>query len=148
MTYKQPFWEQKKLADMTPGEWESLCDGCAQCCVVKLEDADTGDVHFTDVVCHLLDQQRCRCTDYPHRCIRVPGCVLLTPDNLDRLSWMPYSCAYRRLAEGRGLAWWHPLVSGNSDSVHESAASVRGKVVSEECVEEDDLELHVIDWIR
>jgi uncharacterized cysteine cluster protein YcgN (CxxCxxCC family) len=148
MTNKQPFWEQKKLADMTPDEWESLCDGCAQCCVVKLEDADTGDVHFTDVVCHLLDQQQCRCTDYPHRSIRVPDCVLLTPDNLDRLSWMPYSCAYRRLAEGRGLAWWHPLVSGSSDSVHESAASVRGKVVSEEYVEEDDLELHVIDWIR
>ena len=148
MTNKQHFWEQKKLADVTPDEWESLCDGCAQCCVVKLEDADTGDVHFTDVVCHLLDQQRCRCTDYPHRSIRVPDCVLLTPDNLDRLSWMPYSCAYRRLAEGRGLAWWHPLVSGSSDSVHESAASVRGKVVSEEYVEEDDLELHVIDWIR
>lgn len=148
MTNKQPFWEQKKLADMTPDEWESLCDGCAQCCVVKLEDADTGDVHFTDVVCHLLDQQQCRCTDYLHRSIRVPECVLLTPDNLDRLSWMPYSCAYRRLAEGRGLAWWHPLVSGSGDSVHESAASVRGKVVSEEYVEEDDLELHVIDWIR
>ncbi len=148
MAHKQAFWEEKNLADMTRDEWESLCDGCAQCCVVKLEDVDTGDVHFTDVVCDLLDQQRCRCTDYPHRSVRVPDCITLTPDNLERLSWMPYSCAYRRLAEGRALAWWHPLVSGSSDSVHESAASVRGKVVSEQYVDEDDLELHIVDWIR
>lgn len=148
MSHKQAFWEEKNLADMTREEWESLCDGCAQCCVVKLEDADTGDLHFTDVVCHLLDQQQCRCTDYPHRSVRVPDCITLTPENLERLSWMPHSCAYRRLAEGRGLAWWHPLVSGSSDTVHESAASVRGKVVSERYIDEDDLELHIIDWIR
>lgn len=133
---------------MTSDEWESLCDACAQCCVIKLEDADNGDIYFTDVVCHLLDQQRCRCTDYDHRSSRVPDCITLTPDNLDELSWMPYSCAYRRLAEGRGLAWWHPLVSESAESVHESAASVRGKVVSENYVEDDDMEAHIIDWIR
>jgi uncharacterized cysteine cluster protein YcgN (CxxCxxCC family) len=144
----QPFWEQKELSEMTRVEWESLCDGCAQCCVVKLEDAENGEIYFTDVVCHLLDQQQCRCTDYSHRSKRVPDCITLTPDNLDELSWMPFSCAYRRLAEGRGLAWWHPLVSGTTESVHESAASVRGKVVSENYVDGEDMESHIIDWIR
>lgn len=142
------FWKQKDLSEMSRDEWESLCDGCAQCCVVKLEDTDNGEIYFTDVVCHLLDQQQCRCTDYSHRSSLVPDCITLTPENLDELSWMPYSCAYRRLAEGRGLAWWHPLVSGSAESVHESAASVRGKVVSENYVDDEDMEDHIIDWIR
>ena len=133
---------------MSAQEWESLCDGCAQCCVVKLEDEDSREIHFTDVVCKLLDLQQCRCTDYRHRSTRVPDCLTLTPENLADLSWMPHSCAYRRLAEGRGLAWWHPLVSSSADSVHDSGVSVRGKVVSELGVDEEMLELHIIDWIR
>lgn len=142
------FWENKSLAEMTREEWEALCDGCAQCCVVKLEDDEDGSIHFTDVVCHLLDVRYCRCKDYPNRSRRVPDCITLTPDNLDSLSWMPHSCAYRRLAEGRGLAWWHPLVSGSAGTVHEAGVSVRGKVVSEALVEDEELELHIIDWIR
>ena len=142
------YWESKSLADMTAAEWESLCDGCGQCCLVKLEDSDSGDIFYTDVVCHLLDQDACRCGDYRQRCIVVPDCVKLTPANLDDLSWMPDDCAYRRLAEGRKLAWWHPLVSGSYDTVHESGASIRGKVVSELEVDTDDLEEHVVDWVR
>ena len=142
------YWEHKSLAEMDRDEWEALCDGCAQCCVVKLEDADDDSIHFTDVVCHLLDIEHCRCTDYPGRSRRVPDCITLTPDNLERLPWMPYSCAYRVLAEGRKLEWWHPLVSGSADTVHEAGVSVRGKVVSETGVDDDELEAHVIDWIR
>ncbi len=133
---------------MTEKEWESLCDGCAQCCLVKLEEVENGDVFYTDVACYLLDQETCTCGDYHQRCVRVPDCVKLTPDNIGDLSWMPYDCAYRRLTEGRGLAWWHPLVSGSPETVHEAGASVRGKVVIENEVDSNELEDHVIDWVR
>jgi len=133
---------------MTTAQWESLCDGCGQCCLVKLEDADSGELFYTDVVCHLLDQDACRCGNYQQRCMLVPDCIKLTPDNLDDLCWMPDDCAYRRLAEGRDLAWWHPLVSGSAATVHESGASVRGKVVSESEVDPDEIENHVVDWVR
>lgn len=142
------FWKTKPLDALTPEQWESLCDGCGQCCLVKLEDADSGEVFYTDVVCHLLDQDACRCGDYQQRCTLVPDCVKLTPDNLEDLSWMPYDCAYRRISEGRELAWWHPLVSGSSATVHESGASVRGKIVCETEVDIDDLEEHIVDWVR
>ena len=133
---------------MNEEEWESLCDGCSQCCLVKLENADNGEIFYTDVACYLLDQDTCTCGDYQQRCVRVPDCVKLTPDNLEELNWMPVDCAYRRLAEGRDLAWWHPLVSGLSVTVHESGASVRGKVVIETEVDSDELEDHIIDWVR
>jgi len=142
------FWKTKALADMTPVEWESVCDGCGLCCLVKLEDDDNGEIFYTDAVCYLLDQDTCRCGDYKHRCVLVPDCVKLTPNNLEGLSWMPADCAYRRLAEGRDLAWWHPLVSGSSETVHESGASVRGKVVIETEVDSDELEDHIVDWVR
>lgn len=142
------FWKQKTLQQMSRQEWESLCDGCAQCCVVKLEDDDSGHVYYTDIVCQLLDQENCRCGDYQNRCTRVPDCVQLTPDNLRQLHWMPYDCAYRRLHEGRELAWWHPLVSGSRDSVHQAGVSVAGKVISETEVDVEDIESHIIDWIR
>ena len=142
------FWKTRSLDELTTEQWESLCDGCGQCCLVKLEDADSGDVFYTDVVCYLLDQDACRCGDYMQRCILVPDCVKLTPDNLQNLSWMPVDCAYRRLAEGRELAWWHPLVSGSSATVHESGASVKGKAICETEVDINDLEEHIVDWVR
>jgi uncharacterized cysteine cluster protein YcgN (CxxCxxCC family) len=141
------FWKTRKLAEMTAEEWELLCDGCAQCCLVKLEDVDSGEVYYTDVVCSLLDQNACRCTAYTERCTLVPDCVQLTPDNLANLSWMPQSCAYRRLAEGRGLAEWHPLVSGSAETVHLAGVSVRHRAISEKEVDPDNLEEHIIDLL-
>ena len=119
-----PFWEVKTLEEMTREEWESLCDGCARCCLVKLEDADSGEIHFTDIGCTLLDGKTCRCRDYRRRQSRVPDCVKLTPETVRSLSWLPVTCAYRRLAEGRDLAWWHPLVSGTPETVHQAGVSV------------------------
>ena len=127
-----PFWRSKSLADMTPQEWESLCDGCARCCLVKLEDADTGAVHYTDVGCTLLDAGSCRCRDYANRQAQMPDCVRLTPKNLRRLSWLPPTCAYRLVAEKRDLPWWHPLVSGDPETVHAAGISVRDRVAGSE----------------
>ncbi|HEV2365313.1 MAG TPA: YcgN family cysteine cluster protein [Caulobacteraceae bacterium] len=128
---KLPFWETKPLAAMTVAEWESLCDGCGLCCLVRVEDEDTGEVIPTRVACRLFDSQSCRCTDYVHRHARVPDCIKLTPHNVDALPWMPPSCAYRRLAEGKPLPEWHPLITGDADSVHSAGVSVRGKTLGE-----------------
>ena len=127
-----PFWRVKTLDEMSTAEWESLCDGCARCCLVKLEDEDSGQIHYTDVGCKLLDGKSCRCRDYDHRQEQVSDCVKLTPKAVDELSWLPVTCAYRRLDEGRGLAWWHPLVSGRAESVIEAGVSVRGRVFASE----------------
>ncbi|MEE8334485.1 MAG: YcgN family cysteine cluster protein [Alphaproteobacteria bacterium] len=129
---------------MTRAEWESLCDGCARCCLIKLEDEDTGEIAFTELVCTLLDQGACRCTDYPNRSVRVPDCVTLKPDNVGELAWMPSTCAYRVLAEGGDLAWWHPLVSGDPETVHKAGISVRGRCIPED--QADDPEDHIVTW--
>jgi len=127
----RPFWERKTLAQMSRDEWESLCDGCGRCCVLKLQDEETGVVHPTAVVCRLFDVDTCRCTCYQDRHRLVPDCVHLDAEAVRRYQWLPKSCAYRRLAEGRGLAWWHPLVSGDPQTVVDAGISVRGNVISQ-----------------
>lgn len=140
-----PFWKTKRLDEMSPDEWESLCDGCAQCCLIKFEDEDSGRVYHTNVVCEYLEIYHCRCTRYSERSVLVPTCLTLTPDLAASLAWMPETCAYRLLAEGKDLPLWHPLVSGDKATVHKSGISVRGKVVSARNVEEDDLPDYVVD---
>jgi uncharacterized cysteine cluster protein YcgN (CxxCxxCC family) len=131
---------------MSPAQWESLCDGCAKCCVTKFEDEETGAIHYTDVACFLLDHDSCRCGDYPNRSARVPDCVTLTVATLERPHWLPETCAYRRVAEGRPLPQWHPLVCGDPDLVHRGGHSVRGRVHCE--TQTDDPLMHLIEWIR
>lgn len=132
---------------MTPREWESLCDGCGRCCLLKLEDEDTLKVYYTDVACKLLDRHACRCKDYANRAKKVSDCVQLSPDNEDGWSWMPASCAYRLVAEGRDLYWWHPLVSGDPETVHAAGISVRGRCGgSEWSVRVRDLPDHIVQW--
>jgi uncharacterized cysteine cluster protein YcgN (CxxCxxCC family) len=138
------FWETTALAEMTPAQWESLCDGCAQCCLHKLEDAYSGRLFYTSVACRLLDAGDCRCTRYAERAELVPDCVVLSPANIGDLAWLPETCAYRLLDEGRALPPWHPLLSGDPDSVHDAGVSVRGRVVSEEHVHLDDIERFII----
>ena len=129
---EKPFWQTKTLEQMTAAEWESLCDGCGLCCLIRFEDEETGEVIPTRVACKLLDQHLCRCTDYVNRKAHVPDCIKLTPWNIDALAWMPPSCAYRRLHEGRGLPSWHPLLTGDPDSVHQAGVSIRDQTISED----------------
>lgn len=147
MIAQVPFWQRKRLQEMTSDEWESLCDGCGLCCLQKLEDEDSGDVAYTDIACRFLDQSQCRCTVYEHRHEKVPDCVRLEAGQREHFRWLPPSCAYRLLDEGRPLPGWHPLVSGDPDSVHQSGVSVRGQVVNEDRVAEDDWEEHIIFWV-
>lgn len=127
---RKPFWRSKTLAQMTPEEWESLCDGCGQCCLHKIAQPD-GPALKTNVACRLLDTETCRCKNYPRRKRLVRDCVVLTPANVAALTWLPATCAYRLVAAGDDLPSWHPLVTGDDESVHEAGISVRGRAVSE-----------------
>jgi uncharacterized cysteine cluster protein YcgN (CxxCxxCC family) len=142
-----PFWQRKSLAEMTDSEWESLCDGCGRCCLNKLEEEGTDRTYYTNVGCRLLDGDSCRCGDYAHRLEKVDDCVQLTPESLKAITWLPPSCAYVLLAEGKDLYWWHPLVSGDPQTVHAAGVSVRGRVgASETEVPDEDLEDHIVGW--
>jgi uncharacterized cysteine cluster protein YcgN (CxxCxxCC family) len=141
------FWNTKSLAEMTSEEWESICDGCGRCCLHKLQDEDSGLMFYTNVACRLLDRERCRCSNYPQRMAIVHDCLSLAADARSRFDWLPLSCAYRRLANRQSLEWWHPLVSGNPDTVHQAGISVRGKTVPEASVAKEELEDHIIHWI-
>lgn len=144
---KEAFWKHIALQDMTPSQWESLCDGCGKCCLHKLEDEETGELHFTSVACRQLDLDRCRCKVYDKRLDYVPDCIELKPEKLEDLQYMPATCAYRLIHEGQPLPAWHPLVSGDSESVHCAHVSVRDKVISEDQVEADALEFYIIDYL-
>ena len=141
-----PYWRSKSLEEMTHAEWEALCDGCGKCCMIRLQDEDGGTVEDTNVACRLFDGESCRCTDYAHRCTRVPDCVRLTPDTLASLDWMPRTCAYRLIHEGYDLPPWHPLVSGRQDSIHEAGMSVRGRTISELEIDPGEIEHYLVEW--
>ena len=145
-----PFWESKRLHEMNAQEWESLCDGCGLCCLIRYEDEETGEIIPTRVSCRLLDQASCRCKDYANRKAYVPDCIKLNPYNIDELAWMPKSCAYRRLYEGKPLPVWHPLLTGDADSPHAAGVGVRGQTVSEAVLEdpEDALDFEAPDLLR
>jgi uncharacterized protein len=139
-----PFWQTKTLDEMTPEEWESLCDGCGRCCLHKLRDEETHALSFTNVACRLLDTASCRCSNYENRFAHVPDCIQLTPAILREVDWLPPSCAYRRIQEGRGLPPWHPLRSGTTETVVTSGASACGRIISER--DAGMLEDHVTEW--
>jgi len=140
------FWKTKSLQQMSPEEWDALCDHCGKCCLHKLEDEDTGEVHYTQVACRYLDDN-CSCKEYSRRKSLVPECIELAPEQVQSFSWLPATCAYRLLAQGEALKAWHPLISGNPDSVHGAGVSVKGKVLSEDYVHVDDMEEHVVSWV-
>lgn len=138
MNEARPFWETKRLQQMTAREWESLCDGCGLCCLIRFEDEDTGEVVPTRISCRLFDGDSCGCKDYPNRKQHVPDCIQLTPWIIEGLGWMPRSCAYRRLNEGKPLPAWHPLLTGDRESVHAAGVSVRGQTISEDTLDDAD----------
>ncbi|SDO28218.1 hypothetical protein SAMN04487957_10541 [Halomonas shengliensis] len=141
---RERFWERYPLEELTAEEWEALCDGCGQCCLLKFQDDDTGELAVLNLACELLDIHSCRCSDYPNRLARVPECTQLTPERVDEFRWLPRSCAYLRVAEGRKLAAWHPLLSGDPERVHRKGVSVRGFAVSSRGVPEEHYEDHII----
>jgi len=143
----KPFWETKALVEMTPEEWESLCDGCGRCCLIKLEDEVTEKLAVTNVVCRYLDHDQCRCTEYKRRSQLVPECITLSPDNLDACYFMPETCAYRLLAEGGMLPNWHPLITGSDVKMRELGISIADKVISEDVVHPEQMEAHIIEWL-
>ncbi len=143
---QEPFWRRKALAEMDRAEWESLCDGCGKCCLIKLEDEDTGEILHTDVACHLLDLDKCRCSRYADRQVLVPDCVKLDAENIGTLNFMPSTCAYRLLSEGKDLPSWHPLMTGKRDSTRRLGMSIRFRAISEAEVRERDLVDHIVEW--
>lgn len=148
---RKPFWEEKTLVEMSRDEWESLCDHCGKCCLLKLQDEDTDNdeaesVYYTDIICDLFNVKEGQCSDYSNRRKRVSTCIKLTQDNLDVIEWLPHSCAYKRVLEGRELEYWHHLISGDVNTIHVTGNSAVGRVVSEKDVNEDAIEEHIVEW--
>lgn len=142
------FWKTYPLDQLNQAEWEALCDGCGLCCLVKLEDDETQEVAYTKVACKLLDCKTARCSDYPNRLVHVTDCIQLTPEKLQSIHWLPPSCAYRRLNEGKNLPSWHYLNTGTRDSIIKARKSAARRCVSETAVHEDDLEDYIVRWVR
>lgn len=143
----QAFWEIKQLEEMTAYEWELLCDGCGKCCLNKIEDEETGVIYHTSVACKLFDSKTCQCQNYPNRRKIVSDCQQLTPKKVRSLPWLPSTCAYRLIADGKKLPPWHHLISGSRSTIHKQGESVRGRVISEGTIKVEALEDYVIDWI-
>lgn len=146
MNDSTPFWERLTLDELDDEQWESLCDGCGRCCLQKLEDVDTGEVHFTDIACRMLDCEKSRCRDYVRRFEHVPDCTQVRPLTPQKTQWLPESCAYRLLAEGRPLHAWHPLISGSADSVHDAGISVGRYAIPEDQVPLNLYQQHIIQF--
>lgn len=140
----KPFWKTKTLEEMNRQEWESLCDGCARCCLIKLEDEDTSDIHLTRLTCSMLVVKTCRCSDYARRFELMADCVEITPEKTRQIKWLPATCAYRRVAEGKDLLWWHPLISGTPETVHEAGISVKSFAMNEKRVKPENFERYII----
>ncbi len=145
MAVEKPFWKTKTLGEMTGAEWESLCDGCGRCCLLKLEDWDTAEVSYTSIACRGLDLKTCQCKFYSRRKREVHDCIVLTPEMVEQFTWLPQTCAYRLIAEGKELEDWHPLVSGDPQSVHTAGVSVCGRATCEDLVGEE-LDDFIVDW--
>ena len=141
----RPFWETTALANMTRPQWEALCDGCARCCLHKFQDRESGRIYFSMIACRLLDRQSCRCKDYRRRTAHVPGCLVLTAERIQQVDWLPATCAYRRLAAGKPLDGWHPLITGDRESVHRAGISIRGLSLGEEDVHPDEWPRLILD---
>ena len=142
------FWKHYSLTELNQAEWEALCDGCGLCCLVKLEDEETEEIAYTKVACKLLDCQTGHCSDYSNRKIHVPDCIQLTPEKLQEIRWLPNTCAYRRINEGKKLPNWHYLVTGNRQSVVSARKSVAGRCISEEKINPDDIDDYIVRWVR
>ncbi len=142
------WWQDTPLAELDREQWEALCDGCAKCCLHKLEDEDSGEVFYTKVRCRYLDEQECRCTDYANRSVLVPNCIRLQVEEIDDLDWLPSTCAYRLRARGEPLPDWHYLVSCDRETVHRAGVSIRGRAVSDEFVHPDGYDEHIVHWVE
>jgi uncharacterized cysteine cluster protein YcgN (CxxCxxCC family) len=144
VTKEIPFWQYKTLSEMSSDEWDSLCDGCAKCCLHKIEDGNDGEIFYTNVACNQLNLSSCQCKNFSKRTVLVDDCIELTKEKLASLNWLPKSCAYRLLYEGKALPWWHPLVSGDLNSVHTAGISVKGRCVPEADI--IDFEDYIVTW--
>lgn len=141
------WWQVTELAELTPAQWDALCDGCGKCCLHKLEDEDSAEIVYTSVHCRLLDAQACRCKNYTQRQTLVPMCVDLREADMDDLQWLPATCAYRLRANGQQLPDWHYLVSGDRETVHTVGVSVRGRVICEDHVHPDGYDEYIVQWV-